>query len=108
MWYCKECKRELDNTEVTFSEHCDVCGNIAYNIDEKEFDLVKSLQSQLTEAQEQIENMKCCGNCANYENEYSCPNMNIDNSVGFFEATEPCRVCDKWASDNIPKKQRKI
>ena len=56
--------------------------------------LIGSFESKIAGLEQQIEKMKCCGNCKHYtEDVYSRPVCEFDEGYGW---TKTCHNFDKW------------
>jgi len=64
--------------------------NILENIEPN----IIELQRQLKEAEELVENLKCCGNCI------------IDGDDCDYRGHSPQRYCDRYMSDDLTRKER--
>lgn len=56
--------------------------------------------------QQQIEDMKCCGNCKNYIKHDDMPRCYVDGNYDYCKKSD--NVCPKWQSDNLTRKERMV
>ena len=88
-WYCPHCSFEI-------------------GIDSKD-KTIEQLQSELAEANEQIENLKCCANCK-WSKDITTAWYCRREEFAFKEenVVDADCVCKYWASDESTKKDREI